>query len=123
MYGFNFGNGVTAPVRPTWNSTATSLLVACRAFKLIGDGPARMMGCHAQFFLQINAVDLYDHAINLIGKVISPGFKVLYILYHLFDPLGQFQFLLGLRSPVPTASRSSKNGSITWLFHADGPEW
>ena len=26
----------------------------------------------------------------------------------------------GSGSPVPTASRSSKNGSITWLFHADG---
>ncbi len=68
-------NRVTAPVRPTWNSTPKSFVVAWVAgnFQACPTGSA---GLVTESVLQTERVDLDDHAVDLIAEIVALFLKL-----------------------------------------------
>ena len=53
--------------------------------ELVGDGPARVMGGDPEVPLLLETVDLYDHAVGLVGEVLSLGLQALAVGPHLVE--------------------------------------
>ncbi|MCY1445055.1 hypothetical protein D9M71_615570 [compost metagenome] len=68
--------------------------------ELVGDGPARLAGAEAEFALELDAIDLEHHAIDLVRQAIAALADVLVIGAALGGPLDQFQLTTDRNTPV-----------------------
>ncbi len=68
LTGSRSATGVSAPVRPTWMMMAFSRVRACSAGNLCADRPARRAAHEAQPLLPVDAVDLVDDAVDVVGQ-------------------------------------------------------
>ena len=74
--GFRRATGVSAPVRPTWTSMSEHLGGRFLGGKLVRDRPARRARDEAELLLLGEAVDLVDHAVDVVGELRALGADV-----------------------------------------------
>ena len=67
--GSNSATGVSTPVRPTWDANLAQDGLFFLGRELKGNGPAWCAGGKAQVELLLEAVDLYDHAVDVVVQV------------------------------------------------------
>ena len=70
--GSSWANGIMWPVRPTFQATRSSTVVAVLGRELPGDRAARLAAHHAEPALQLEVVDLHDHAVDLEVEPVAP---------------------------------------------------
>ena len=69
--GSSRATGVSAPVRPTWNSTSRTVVVCFLRRVLVGDGPARCARDEAELALPVEPIDLVDDAVDLVRQLVA----------------------------------------------------
>ena len=66
--GFSRATGASLPVRPTWMSMSSSTVSACSAANLCAMAQRGTARNEAQPVLQVQAVDLVDHAVDVVAE-------------------------------------------------------
>ena len=67
--------------------------------EFVSNGPAGVMGGHAQFFLELQVVHLDHHTINFISEVIARIFKLVNIVNHSVDAFKGLHFFFRTTEP------------------------
>ncbi len=67
--------------------------------ELVGDGPARLAGAEAQFALEVDAVDLEHHAVDLVGQAVAALADVGVVVLAALHPAGQLQLAADRDAP------------------------
>ncbi|OPZ63474.1 MAG: hypothetical protein BWY84_00949 [Candidatus Aerophobetes bacterium ADurb.Bin490] len=82
---FKFGNRSKRACAPHLNRDFFQLCLCLFRLKLVGYGPARAFGCHAQYLLLVKFVHFNNHAVYFVIKFVSAFFPFCAGFYYLIN--------------------------------------
>src|SRR5579885_1947184 len=96
---FQFRPGVDGPRAPDIDADAEQARRDLNGWVLEGDGPARVATDRSQFLLLREAIDLNNHAVDLVGQIEAFRLPLLDVLHNLVQVLRQHDMGVDDESP------------------------